>query len=189
MSDAIREAFEKWWLIEMGHTIHDQRSGDGYFPSDADASWGSWQAALQSSQTAPAVPEGWHDDAQVAIRNAQSDVFRGSREEYYETMMLLFARRILSLNANPQPDHSPDAGKVIQGEPVVGTLMPTETGLYCVRFTVHGGSQANAFIPFCTCHGWAKHQVDIWSPSSEPKSSEWPIANMVGWSGPLTHPA
>jgi len=55
------------------------------------------------------VPEGWRVDAEVAIRNAQSDVFRGDREEYYETMMLLFARRILSLTAAPSGDAKREA--------------------------------------------------------------------------------
>lgn len=87
-------------------SLNDYRAGDRLhipvYRPDASAEWQSGiPVYLHPAPPSVAVPEGWHDDAHVAIRKAQSDVFRGSREEYYETMMLLFARRILSLTTHP----------------------------------------------------------------------------------------
>lgn len=111
-----------------GEALRDEDVESAFWEYDkmrADSSMADREAfklAVHGMATHPAppsvaVPEGWHDDAQVAIRNAQSDVFRGSLEDYYETMMLLFARRILSLTAAPSPDHSGDANKMVDDLP------------------------------------------------------------------------
>lgn len=52
---------------------------------------------------------------------------------------------------------------------------PTETGLYEVVWSMSGlhgeKHMVSAFVPFCTCHGWAKHQVDIWANHSKKSAS------------------
>lgn len=78
------------------------------------------------------------------------------------------------LAGTPAPAAVPEKG--FPGE------LPAETGLYevCYKDPIIN-RPVKAFIPFCTCHGWAKHQVDIWAPGSKPKSSRRQIDNMIYW--------
>lgn len=60
---------------------------------------------------------------------------------------------------------------------------PTMTGLYEVVWEMKGLHNevhlVSAFVPFCTCHGWAKHQVDIWAKHSKKSSSV--LSRAIAW--------
>ena len=63
------------------------------------------------------------------------------------------------------------------------TEQPKQTGLYEVVWEMQGLHNetllVSAFVPFCTCHGWAKHQVDIWASHS--KKSDSVLRKGIAW--------
>jgi hypothetical protein len=69
--------------------------------------------------------------------------------------------------------------------------VPTRTGLYEVVWTFQGLHEethmVSAFVPFCTCHGWAKHQVDIWV--NHTKKSASVLKTGIAWRAVETHEA
>ena len=118
MSD-IREAFEKWIESRTGghFAIED------YNDYSLDFACEAWQAALQS-QTAPAVPEGLIDKIkrEIGFANAGAESHKGRAGEQLRAICIGKSQAlqyVLSmLDAAPQPDHSPDGGKVLQPDPV-----------------------------------------------------------------------
>lgn len=130
MSDAIREAFEAWW--RGWSNIAPTRQGEGYAEVAENVAWTTWQAALQSSQTAPAVPEGWRQ----ALHDAVSAIYFDDSSDFGSALWSVVGslspelagilesdpsaawHKSQAMLDAPQPDHSPDAGKVMQGEPV-----------------------------------------------------------------------
>lgn len=134
MSDAIREAFEALIKYRKAYDEMYQMLGmfldaeEGLEKPDIDQAWSAFnqapgpvywekiEAALQ--QTAPAVPDGWKLvpieptlEMREAFHDANEEWEDGgldSPDHQYQAM----------LAAAPKPDHSPDAGKVVQEGPI-----------------------------------------------------------------------
>ena len=113
MSD-IREAFEAW----ADSFAHDSDQWEDMGRDKVFAA--GYKAALQS-QTAPAVPEGDKALAKI-IKDAHMEGQKSATgREGTEFRWLNSDAKVAVDNiitAAPQPDHSPDAGKVVQPDPV-----------------------------------------------------------------------
>ena len=164
MSD-IREAFEKWIESRTGghFAIED------YNDYSLDFACEAWQAALQS-QTAPAVPEGLIDKIkrEIGFANAGAESHKGRAGEQLRAICIGKSQAlqyVLSmLDAAPQPDHSPDGGKVVpqvmgrvahldDGSVVchlnsVGRALPDQTALYTHPAQSRNEVQAEALEGF-----------------------------------------
>lgn len=138
MSDAIREAFESSYRDTHGIDIPElafSKDDEGeYHDPDIGYEWLVWEsgyrAALQS-QTAPAVPDDWlkelaeewrtyeHNNANAADNHKSRGEVSESETSWNRAIVFAQCASALesALSAAPQPDHSPDAGKVVDDLP------------------------------------------------------------------------
>ena len=127
MSD-IREAFEAQ-MSDWGYQV-DKGSDGGYLQTAVSTYWKVWQLGAKS-QTAPAVPEAVHDlisgIRSINRANHHLVTVHGDDEPCYyqraEWIQWILELADKAEAAAPQPDHSPDAGKVVQGENRYGLNM------------------------------------------------------------------